>query len=151
MTSLFYLDWTRSAHGASLFSNRSIKRELKFRVPIKMEFHSVSRRICMNTDRKILLPRAEVVEKNNSMNAVVYQSRVSIIQWIETMQRVSTIAIARSAKRLCSSILECLAIWKKITSQLISYERRWYIRANCDWSCHAIKGRGEIAWHNRPT
>lgn len=56
-----------------------------------MEFHSVSRRISMNTDRKILLPRAEVVEKNNSMNAVVYQSRVSIIQWIETMQRVSTI------------------------------------------------------------
>lgn len=150
MTSLFYLDWTRSAHGASLFSNRSIKRELKFRVPLKMEFHSVSRRISMNTDRKILLPRAEVVEKNNSMNAVVYQSRVSIIQWIETMQRVSTIAIARSAKRLCSSILECLAIWKKLPRNW-SLTKGSGIRANCDWSCHAIKGRGEIAWHNRPT
>lgn len=86
MTSLFYLDWTRSAHDASLFSNRSIKREheLKFRSD-KMEFHECIANYPWIPIKKFFASSA-YGKKNNSMNVVVYQSRYHAyrsFQWIE--------------------------------------------------------------------
>lgn len=136
MTSLFYLDWTRSAHDASLFSNRSIKREreLKFRSD-KMKFHE-----CIHEYwSKNFSPRAPM-EKNNSMNVVVYQSRYHAyrsFQWIENNN--ASITECKTSRCLWS-VHRFSNVW-----QFEKLPRNWllrkarYICANCT-SCHAIKG-----------
>lgn len=150
MTSLFYLDWTRSAHDASLFSNRSIKREheLKFRSD-KMEFHECIANYPWIPIKKFFASSAYGKKIILWMSLFINHdiTRIDLFNGSKT-----TMHRLRSVKRVgaCGVFIDS-PMFGNLKNYLAidSYERRVYMREL--YKLPRDKGRGEIAWHNRPT